>query len=1249
MASEKRINPRDPHDDSLLVRIIALVSAATGLVAEAASYFKTVREAFKSLNVALPDGSLSVLGAILLALAALLARMTRKRSRLSAGETLKLNRDDPKMFVGREDDVELLLDKCVRQPLVFLKGDSGCGKSALIRSGLEPVARRRERLYPLILDYEGRDWEAAPMQALRNKIAVALTREAHQIKANELDDLETALQLLGEVTGRTPLIVFDQIDDYQQNHRDTFVTAQRSTLNSRQLVADNRFWGIIATALKKGEAHVLLATRSDMAGWLDSFRFVEPQDHLLFNVETVALRQLLQSLASRVRNPGSGWEQLVDRIIADLDVDGRILPQRMRIMMRGLERLPALTPREYSKAGEALGVDALYVEGAIRDAVTASGLSHRAMRALLYDLVDPANPRKTRRRSINELQTTALAFSPDAAVESVENAVRQLEDSEVIRNVTDASNPDVVAVQLDHDYLAVVIRAVVRRADRWNTLLQKRCAAFERAGLNVLKRWQQLLGVREFWPLIWAKAARHDDAGDLTGRQLFIALSSLTTVVPLMAIAAVVFVGLRLYLADDYARRVGNLSVAIQAESDTPTADFIDMSHVLRSSPAGLREEMLRHILQNKLLAERASLLMPYIVRSLAGTSNEERLRLIEVAQESPPDPSQPAITLARETALLSLDARSHTALPIFMEAFSNDAKRVSLNGPPPLAVEAFQRIASRFPRDSLLGLLRTVCNMQDDSAHQSSMRELGMALVAAGKFDRKFLQDHHIQCYGARVDVSVADTTLERLAEANNEPAVVRTLSRYKPEPWTAERRLWFDQVKTFLGESRFQHLIQGPINRALLAGNPIAEFSFTRGGSDREGMRYILYEASSANYASETEGYHLALAYLLLNDVDRNRVRSAFHRDLLRFNSSTCPYARSLWPRYGSAELLKFIDMLVTGSERWQPQSIWSCVDQVDLQTVAQDVPPLAKRPTSEGREPLETILDALPPSTVKSEVVREEIDYRLAQIRASFAAEKHEHESTEMQRPVDAVSAQSLDPRSEVSAADQRRKWLMALLYVHPALIQGLSVEEKGALWSYLLQDIQLKDTPLSLVDAHRLAQALGRQLDEPSQRHLADQFYDHLSGGSLAVDDSDKSFNSSLSLLKSDSHYTTADVQHAVRSLTSEVRSSLATKVVRDICRAERPDLVPLMISVLAAAAGDHWDTAPWLAIRLQLLNLAITVGHPTEQLLGQQRTASTDHSEQGSFWKSLDQFRREHGLQQATLDHLRTGCPSPDGG
>jgi len=148
----------------------------TGVASAATGYFDALNKAVQHLSPALPKWALSVFGALLLFAALVLVWVTRTRSRLRQGATLKLRREDPATLVGREDDLDWLLKKCVRAPLVWLKGDSGCGKSALIQAGLEPAAKRGERLYPLILDYEGHDWEEAPTQALINKIAAVLPK-----------------------------------------------------------------------------------------------------------------------------------------------------------------------------------------------------------------------------------------------------------------------------------------------------------------------------------------------------------------------------------------------------------------------------------------------------------------------------------------------------------------------------------------------------------------------------------------------------------------------------------------------------------------------------------------------------------------------------------------------------------------------------------------------------------------------------------------------------------------------------------------------------------------------------------------------------------------------------------------------------------------------------------------------------------------------------------------------------------------
>jgi hypothetical protein len=70
-----------------------------------------------------------------------LSRGFSRKSRLLQPERLLIDPDNPDHLRGRTDEIRWLREAVAARPLVFLEGESGCGKSALIRSGLIPALR----------------------------------------------------------------------------------------------------------------------------------------------------------------------------------------------------------------------------------------------------------------------------------------------------------------------------------------------------------------------------------------------------------------------------------------------------------------------------------------------------------------------------------------------------------------------------------------------------------------------------------------------------------------------------------------------------------------------------------------------------------------------------------------------------------------------------------------------------------------------------------------------------------------------------------------------------------------------------------------------------------------------------------------------------------------------------------------------------------------------------------------------------
>src|SRR4051812_6657276 len=88
-------------------------------------------------NTRLPAQVRWLIGAVLLIITVYLFFLAlSKRSLLLEPKRFLLSPDNPDDLVGREQEVRHIAGQCAEHALVFLIGDSGCGKTALIRAGL---------------------------------------------------------------------------------------------------------------------------------------------------------------------------------------------------------------------------------------------------------------------------------------------------------------------------------------------------------------------------------------------------------------------------------------------------------------------------------------------------------------------------------------------------------------------------------------------------------------------------------------------------------------------------------------------------------------------------------------------------------------------------------------------------------------------------------------------------------------------------------------------------------------------------------------------------------------------------------------------------------------------------------------------------------------------------------------------------------------------------------------------------------
>jgi hypothetical protein len=310
------------------------------------------------------------------------------------------------------------------------------------------------------------------------------------------------LSRIRSVSARRPVIVFDQLDDYQTRHSKYFVVTGTARLISQdELCEANEFWGGLAALLtgttkSESEVHAVLSIRTDAKHGLTPFRFVEPVecpiDPILGGDALHVLDQVLPTDA--VQHPDNGFSDLKKRLVRDLgDNNGIVLPIRLRVAIAGLDEIrDCLTPAAYDRLGGVPGLEA----GFIRGQICKSGVNlDRALRLLMVFVVNEDGVTRTR-RELSRAELTRKLF-PDA-----EDVLERLEQSRILVRKTVTEHGE--RWSLYHDYLGKGIDELDRRDRHWIRFLDEHHNQFR---LNrVAYRWRLLLTPRAQSVLWWERA-----------------------------------------------------------------------------------------------------------------------------------------------------------------------------------------------------------------------------------------------------------------------------------------------------------------------------------------------------------------------------------------------------------------------------------------------------------------------------------------------------------------------------------------------------------------------------------------------------------------------------------------------------------------------------------------------------------------------------------------------------------------------
>jgi hypothetical protein len=708
----------------------------------------------------------------------LLRRGLSRKSRLLRPEALLIDPDKPAHLRGRTDEVARLSDAVTNHPLVFLEGESGSGKSALVRSGLIPALRAEEpaqSVLPIYVNAYPGDWE----QGLASQLTTAAWRDLgeslrERLGLATLDDLRRQLLpasagtddppgLLYRVRnelGLTPLLIFDQFDDYELAHRERFLRSGRWT-TPETLTAENGRWRAIRAESERRALHCLFVTRRELFAGLDAVRFERPESHFLDRVEPAYVTALLEQLVASaengspvISNPNAGWEALKDRLIRDLSAQGRILPIQARVVFKGLIELPHLSIGAYERKGGIDGLEAGYIEDAMGAAARAAGIPEIRVLDAILQLVDETDPELPKARTA---ATEALHGAAQVERSRGERMVHTLEQLGVVRpEVGDPNTAPAGSWSLYHDYLARPVLTAHRRANRWQCLLRDRRRAF-RTAANWRARWRAMLSPLEQLRLLWPTLRGRVRWAGYRGFALFSGLRLL----PLAALLTAAAIGGDLYLDGRAAAQADRILSAIRggAGDRVPEREEYRQRWNLAAGDQRLKRTFLERTLEDRRSQAALVAHAPPIAQALFGLDVNSALRETAMGRVLTADSSVPSGTSASLAFRALLGALIYRSAPT---AFQPDAEDLSaLIGKAMAATtdrwrlsslgKALGKLGERLPAAQAEALARRLVEAMAATTDRWQLSSLGKAL---GKL-------------GERLPAAQAEAGVRRLVEA--------------------------------------------------------------------------------------------------------------------------------------------------------------------------------------------------------------------------------------------------------------------------------------------------------------------------------------------------------------------------------------------------------------------------------------------------------------------------------------------------
>ena len=335
---------------------------------------------------------------------------------------------DTKTFFGRETDIGEILQMVRFSDFRFgvLTGESGCGKTSLLRAGLIPKLKDSNHL-PVYLRLYG-DPDQQICQAVESQTAV---------HSDAGETLKTYLQRITQEIDRTLVLCCDQFEEFFINHpnletRKTFFEFVGLCYHDQTLAVKFLF------SLRED----FLIKISEFDDFIPEPLAVSKRYHLK-NFDSTQAETIIQRSVENAELPFDS--ELSNTIAQDLVKENQVLPAELQIVCQQLQRQHIYTTEQYQDSG---GKESL-VYSFLEDVIKGAG-SERDVKLVLRSMISEEDTKLT--------QTLAqIAKNSQQSESQVKTILHHFINARLIREIQDQTPWH---YELMHEYLIGKINAL---------------------------------------------------------------------------------------------------------------------------------------------------------------------------------------------------------------------------------------------------------------------------------------------------------------------------------------------------------------------------------------------------------------------------------------------------------------------------------------------------------------------------------------------------------------------------------------------------------------------------------------------------------------------------------------------------------------------------------------------------------------------------------------------------------------------